>query len=419
MASRAPRHQRAGGQRRARAADGRPRRRHGTPRGHRHDVLRDGARGGHRARPALPELRAHRHGRRAVEPRARRAARRPARDRPGLDRARRLRPPRRLPRSPVAHVAAAVRRVALARPAPLDRLQDELGRRPPATRGPRRARRLPARQRARGGVGRRRPRSRRSSTGRCPRSATPCVDLGMFGLYWDIGDAARHRWRDAERRRPGAGYPSFDELVDAYAARAGIDVPDLRWYRAFAAYKLGVIAEGIHFRYQPGETVGEGFDRIGALVEPSPPRASPASPPEGLTWTSPTTTAPPTHRAGCAPSSTSRSSRPSPCSTSSSRPPRTTGAPARSCASCRRAPGSRACGTSSSPGDARRGTHEPPVRAARRAHRLEPAARAGRHQLRRPRHRQHGAARRLRHRRAEAAVARTAARRAASARRSA
>ena len=66
----------------------------------------------------------------------------------------------------------------------------------------------------------------------------------------------------------GPGYPSFGELVDAYSARAGIGAPDLSWYGAFAAYKLGVIAEGIHFRFSRGETVGAGFDRIGALVEP-------------------------------------------------------------------------------------------------------------------------------------------------------
>jgi hypothetical protein len=29
-----------------------------------------------------------------------------------------------------------------------------------------------------------------------------------------------------------------------------------------------VIAEGIHFRFSRGETVGAGFDSIGALVEP-------------------------------------------------------------------------------------------------------------------------------------------------------
>lgn len=97
----------------------------------------------------------------------------------------------------------------------------------------------------------------------------PLVDLGMLGLYWDIA------------RLPGAaagtvpsavdiaaGYADFDELVDAYAQRSGRDIPELGWYRAFAAYKLAVILEGIHFRYLADETVGDGFDRIGELVEP-------------------------------------------------------------------------------------------------------------------------------------------------------
>ncbi|WP_350348962.1 phosphotransferase family protein [Agromyces sp. G08B096] len=97
----------------------------------------------------------------------------------------------------------------------------------------------------------------------------PLVDLGLLGLYWSIGDlpgdagAIAHSSVDLD-----AGYAEFDELVDAYAARAGIGVPDLSWYRAFAAYKLAVILEGIHFRFRSGETVGEGFDRIGGLVEP-------------------------------------------------------------------------------------------------------------------------------------------------------
>ena len=58
------------------------------------------------------------------------------------------------------------------------------------------------------------------------------------------------------------------EPSDAYSARLGSSVPDLGWYRAFAAYKLAVILEGIHFRFLGGDTVGEGFDRIGALVAP-------------------------------------------------------------------------------------------------------------------------------------------------------
>lgn len=97
----------------------------------------------------------------------------------------------------------------------------------------------------------------------------PLVDLGIFALYWDIGtvtgspSGAFLTAVDAT-----AGYPPIDELVDAYAARAGIAVPDLRWYCAFAAYKLAVILEGIHYRYRAGDTIGEGFDSIGSLVEP-------------------------------------------------------------------------------------------------------------------------------------------------------
>ena len=56
--------------------------------------------------------------------------------------------------------------------------------------------------------------------------------------------------------------------MDTYAARSGTSLPSLGWYRAFAAYKLAVILEGIHYRYRAGETVGDGFDRIGELVAP-------------------------------------------------------------------------------------------------------------------------------------------------------
>jgi aminoglycoside phosphotransferase (APT) family kinase protein len=93
------------------------------------------------------------------------------------------------------------------------------------------------------------------------------ADLGLLGLYWNIGKiegaAAVPSAVD-----PDAGYPSFTELVDAYAAARGITVPDLSWYLAFSAYKLAVILEGIHFRFTAGETVGAGFDTIGALVTP-------------------------------------------------------------------------------------------------------------------------------------------------------
>ena len=35
------------------------------------------------------------------------------------------------------------------------------------------------------------------------------------------------------------------------------------FHLALAYFKLAVILEGIHYRYLQGQTVGEGFDRIG------------------------------------------------------------------------------------------------------------------------------------------------------------
>ncbi|NKY39139.1 phosphotransferase family protein [Cellulomonas septica] len=93
------------------------------------------------------------------------------------------------------------------------------------------------------------------------------VDLGMLGLYWELARVADDD-HTVTAVDPAAGYPDFAELVDAYAARLGTPPPDLAWYRAFAAYKLAVILEGVHLRFRAGGTVGEGFERVGDLVEP-------------------------------------------------------------------------------------------------------------------------------------------------------
>ena len=95
------------------------------------------------------------------------------------------------------------------------------------------------------------------------------TDLGLLGLYWDIrGISAEAAAVAASAVDPNAGYPSFAELLDTYAAARRAPVPELSWYLAFAAYKLAIILEGIHFRFQAGETVGPGFDTIGGLVTP-------------------------------------------------------------------------------------------------------------------------------------------------------
>jgi aminoglycoside phosphotransferase (APT) family kinase protein len=62
------------------------------------------------------------------------------------------------------------------------------------------------------------------------------------------------------------GHPTLDEISARYAERSKRDVGDLHWYVAFAAFKLAVILEGVHYRYTKGQTVGAGFDTVGEMV---------------------------------------------------------------------------------------------------------------------------------------------------------
>ncbi|MHA6758985.1 phosphotransferase family protein [Streptacidiphilus sp. PAMC 29251] len=95
----------------------------------------------------------------------------------------------------------------------------------------------------------------------------PLADLGLMKVYWEIaGDIPGNPV--AQAVNPSAGFPGMDELAGHYAGRTGLDLTPLPWYTAFAGYKLAVIAEGIHFRYTQGKTVGEGFSFMGSLVPP-------------------------------------------------------------------------------------------------------------------------------------------------------
>jgi aminoglycoside phosphotransferase (APT) family kinase protein len=93
----------------------------------------------------------------------------------------------------------------------------------------------------------------------------PLADLGLMVAY-----ATREAPDDSVIANVSAapGYPSTDEVIARYAERSGRDVSALDWYIAFAFFKLAVITEGIYFRFSQGKTVGEGFEKVGALVEP-------------------------------------------------------------------------------------------------------------------------------------------------------
>ena len=92
------------------------------------------------------------------------------------------------------------------------------------------------------------------------------ADLGILCSFWD------HQGEFFNPITAGAtamaGFPTRDELVEAYANARGVDVTDIDWYLVFADFKIAVILEGIHARHLQGHTAGEDFEGVGAMVGP-------------------------------------------------------------------------------------------------------------------------------------------------------
>ncbi len=91
----------------------------------------------------------------------------------------------------------------------------------------------------------------------------PLTDLGLLVMY---SRQPTVTGSPISTTREATGHPAPRELIERYAAGSGLDVTRVGWYTAFAYFKLAVILEGIHYRFTLGQTVGEGFDRIGDLV---------------------------------------------------------------------------------------------------------------------------------------------------------
>ncbi|MEU4789578.1 phosphotransferase family protein [Micromonospora tulbaghiae] len=98
----------------------------------------------------------------------------------------------------------------------------------------------------------------------------PLADLGLLLTYWDVlGDSDHGEGNPvADGIGPRAGFPTGAELIERYAGRSDVDVGPLHWHVALGCFKLAVICEGIHYRHTLGQTLGEGFDRIGDMVTP-------------------------------------------------------------------------------------------------------------------------------------------------------
>jgi len=87
----------------------------------------------------------------------------------------------------------------------------------------------------------------------------PLADLGLLLVYWGTPLAV-------DGVSATSGFISGPQVAEHYAAVTGRDLSRLDWYVALGFYKLAVVAEGIHFRHTQGKTVGEGFERFGAMA---------------------------------------------------------------------------------------------------------------------------------------------------------
>jgi aminoglycoside phosphotransferase (APT) family kinase protein len=90
------------------------------------------------------------------------------------------------------------------------------------------------------------------------------TDLGLLLMYWEqMVEPLESGLFGRERVE---GLPPTSALRERYAAAVGAQLDDFAWYEAFAHFKLAVIAEGIHFRYAAGQTLGHGFEQFGPMA---------------------------------------------------------------------------------------------------------------------------------------------------------
>ena len=97
------------------------------------------------------------------------------------------------------------------------------------------------------------------------------ADVGIMLSFWDQPGTADSPITKGLARLDG--FPTRAELLDRYATRRGIDLPNVDWYTVFADFKIAVILEGIGARHAQGDTVGGGFDDIADMVGPLLQRA--------------------------------------------------------------------------------------------------------------------------------------------------
>jgi aminoglycoside phosphotransferase (APT) family kinase protein len=94
----------------------------------------------------------------------------------------------------------------------------------------------------------------------------PLTDVALMLVYQRLGEL--DDGGSVADASTAPGFLTVEGMLELYAAGSGRDLSQIGFYLGLAHFKLAVILEGIHYRYTHGQTVGAGFDTIGAVVEP-------------------------------------------------------------------------------------------------------------------------------------------------------
>jgi len=93
----------------------------------------------------------------------------------------------------------------------------------------------------------------------------PLLDLGYLLGLWLEGDEP-DRWFSTALPYDIEGFPGRQELATRYAARTGLDLSDIGWYRAVAQLKVACILEGAYARHVEGGSDNPGLARLEQVV---------------------------------------------------------------------------------------------------------------------------------------------------------
>lgn len=95
----------------------------------------------------------------------------------------------------------------------------------------------------------------------------PLFDVATLLSYWtEAGDPpCMHEL--AQMPTALVGFPSRREIAQAYAARTGRSLDQIKPYRVLTMFKLGVVFHQLHGRHRRGEPVGEHYSGFGRLAD--------------------------------------------------------------------------------------------------------------------------------------------------------